>query len=209
MSTRALGLGQRVGRRSIRFAMRHAQPMLCRQLIWQSGSPRCSPPNPSSHKCSVPSENEGSHEESNTSGRWISTSGDPTEPRRQRGSLVRSWRPPLDAVATVQLALAVAVQPPLAPSVPPTAQPPSVMEQLAEIPEEEIWLAKQKSGFSLHVSISEAMHAQFAPPSSLPANRLFFLDRMIGFIARSMLFVSSSMRPSARNCSRPFQWFSA
>jgi hypothetical protein len=39
---------------------------------------------------------------------------------------------------------------------------------------------------SLQVSISEAMQAQFAPPSSLPAKSEFFLDRIT---------VSDALRP--------------
>jgi len=62
---------------------------------------------------------------------------------------------------------------------------------------------------SLQVSISEASPAQFSPPSSLPANRLFFLDSAIGRMVRSTQLVSRSMRPSSRNRSRPSQWFSA
>jgi hypothetical protein len=36
------------------------------------------------------------------------------------------------------------------------------------------------TSLSLQVSISEAMHAQFSPPSSLPAKSEFFLDRATG-----------------------------
>jgi len=39
------------------------------------------------------------------------------------------------------------------------------------------------------VSTSDARHAQFAPPSSLPAKRLFFLDRQTGRMARSTLLL--------------------
>src|SRR5260370_37460652 len=50
---------------------------------------------------------------------------------------------------------------------------------------------------SLQVSISEASIAQFSAPSSLPANRAFFLLRAIGRIARSTVLESISMRPSS------------
>src|SRR3954462_6809204 len=43
--------------------------------------------------------------------------------------------------------------------------------------------------FNLQVSINEARHAQFSAPSSLPAKRLFFLDRQTGRMARSTLLL--------------------
>ena len=42
---------------------------------------------------------------------------------------------------------------------------------------------------SLHVSIRDAIAAQFSPPSSLPANSAFFRDRATGRMARSTGFV--------------------
>src|SRR5271167_1229268 len=63
--------------------------------------------------------------------------------------------------------------------------------------------------FNLQVSISDARQAQFSAPSSLPANKLFFLDNATGRMARSTLLLSSSIRPSSRNRSSPSQWFSA
>ena len=50
------------------------------------------------------------------------------------------------------------------------------------------------TAFSLQVSTRDAMCAQFLPPSLLPANRAFFLDSLIGRMARSTLLLSSSMR---------------
>jgi hypothetical protein len=43
--------------------------------------------------------------------------------------------------------------------------------------------------WSLHVSISEAMQAQFSAPSSWPAKRAFFLVRATGLIDRSTMLV--------------------
>jgi hypothetical protein len=62
---------------------------------------------------------------------------------------------------------------------------------------------------SLQVSINEARAAQVSAPSSLPANKEFFLLSAMGRMLRSTQLVSSSMRPSCRNRSRPCQWFSA
>ena len=59
----------------------------------------------------------------------------------------------------------------------------------------------QACGFtplSLQVSMSEAMTAQLAPPSSLPANSAFLRLSAIGRIERSTVLVSISMRPSSR-----------
>src|SRR5499427_8598919 len=62
---------------------------------------------------------------------------------------------------------------------------------------------------SLQLSINEASIAQFSAPSSLPANREFFLLRAIGRIARSTVLESISMRPSSRKRTSPSQRLSA
>src|SRR5690348_1854146 len=62
---------------------------------------------------------------------------------------------------------------------------------------------------SLQLSINEASIAQFSAPSSLPANRAFFLLRAIGRIARSTVLESISMRPSSRKRASPSQRLSA
>ena len=70
--------------------------------------------------------------------------------------------------------------------------------------------ASQACGFtalSLQVSISEAMIAQLAPPSSLPAKSAFFLFNASGRMERSTVLVSISMRPSSRKRLEPSQWF--
>src|SRR6516225_7077161 len=59
---------------------------------------------------------------------------------------------------------------------------------------------------SLQVSTSEASIAQFSAPSSLPANRAFFLFRAIGRTLRSTVLESISMRPSSRKRTSPSQW---
>jgi hypothetical protein len=59
---------------------------------------------------------------------------------------------------------------------------------------------------SLQVSMSEAMIAQLAPRSSLPANSAFFRFNAIGLIERSTVLLSISMRPSSTKRSRPAQW---
>src|SRR4051794_34225341 len=63
--------------------------------------------------------------------------------------------------------------------------------------------------WSLQLSISEASIAQFSAPSSLPANRAFFLLRAIGRIARSTVLESISIRPSSRKRPSPSQRWSA
>jgi len=60
--------------------------------------------------------------------------------------------------------------------------------------------------FNLHVSTSDAMIAQFATPSSEPANRAFFRFNAIGLMERSTVLVSSSMRPSSMKRVSPSQW---
>ena len=69
--------------------------------------------------------------------------------------------------------------------------------------------ASQACGFtplSLQVSISEAMIAQLAPPSSLPANSAFLRLSAIGLMERSTVLESISMRPSSRKRLSPSQW---
>lgn len=52
-------------------------------------------------------------------------------------------------------------------------------------------------------SMSEAMTAQLAPPSSLPANNAFLRLSAIGRMDRSTVLVSFSMRTSSRARTRP------
>jgi hypothetical protein len=66
--------------------------------------------------------------------------------------------------------------------------------------------AKGSTPFSLAVATRLATSAQCRAPPSEPANRAFFLPRAIGRMARSMTFVSSSIRPSSRNSTNPGQW---
>ena len=62
------------------------------------------------------------------------------------------------------------------------------------------------TALSLQVSTSEAMIAQLAPPSSLPAKSAFLRLKAIGRMMRSTTLVSISMRPSSRKQHSPFQW---
>jgi hypothetical protein len=61
----------------------------------------------------------------------------------------------------------------------------------------------------MQVSTTEATAAHLAPPSSPEANSAFLRLRQIGRIARSTVLLSSSIRPSSRNLTRPSRWFSA
>jgi len=61
------------------------------------------------------------------------------------------------------------------------------------------------TSLSLQVSISEAMIAQFVPPSSEPAKRAFLRLRAIGLMDRSTVLESISMRPSSRKRMSPSQ----
>ncbi len=58
---------------------------------------------------------------------------------------------------------------------------------------------------SLAVSMSDAMIAQLAPPSSLPAKSAFLRLKAMGRIERSTVLVSISMRPSRKNRESPSQ----
>lgn len=60
---------------------------------------------------------------------------------------------------------------------------------------------------SLQVSISEATGAQFSVPSFEPTNNEFFFGNLMGRMLRSTAMLSISRRPSARDRSRPSQWF--
>lgn len=57
--------------------------------------------------------------------------------------------------------------------------------------------------FSLHVSMSEAMIAQLAPPSLLPAKSAFLRLSAMGRIDRSTVLLSISTRPSSRRRQSP------
>jgi hypothetical protein len=56
------------------------------------------------------------------------------------------------------------------------------------------------------VPIRLATIAQWRAPPSEPANRAFLRPKAIGRMARSMMLVSSSSRPSSRNSTSPVQW---
>src|SRR5215207_5084901 len=66
--------------------------------------------------------------------------------------------------------------------------------------------AKGSTPLSFAVATRLATIAQWRAPPSEPAKRAFFLPRAIGRMARSMTFVSSSIRPSSRNSTNPVQW---
>ena len=59
---------------------------------------------------------------------------------------------------------------------------------------------------SLHVSMSDARHAQLRAPDRA-RRRDAFLDQAIGRIDRSTESESISMRPSSRNRIEPSHWF--
>src|SRR5690242_12364514 len=57
--------------------------------------------------------------------------------------------------------------------------------------------------------MSEYIAAARSPPRSPEAKSAFFRLRQRGRMARSTVLVSSSIRPSSRNLSRPSRWFIA
>lgn len=66
--------------------------------------------------------------------------------------------------------------------------------------------ATGSTALSLHVSMNEAMVAQFSAPASCPANSEFLRLSAIGRMVLSTLSLSISRRPSAGKMQRPSQY---